>query len=46
MAITMNDYDVDEPYNMEDYLCSSMQVGDVLYMDRQTHIRWQPGRDF
>ena len=46
MAITMNDYDVDEPYNMEDYLCSSMQVGDVLYMDKQTHIRWQPGRDF
>ena len=46
MAITMNDYDVDEPYNMEDYLWSSMQVGDVLHMDGQTHIGWQPGRDF
>ena len=38
MAITMNDYDVDEAYNMEDYLWTSMQVGDILRMDRQTHI--------
>jgi len=43
MVITLDDYDVDEPYNMEVYLWSSMQVGYVLRMDGQTHVRRQLG---
>ena len=44
MVITLDDYDVDEPYNMEVCLWSSMQVGDVLRMDGQTQVGRQPGR--